>query len=140
MARTKQSIRIARKLRREATPSEKILWHELRNRKLQGLKFLRQYPIVHSWIGKAQFYVADFYCHEHKLILELDGSIHFHLKERDASRDACLLQMGFRTLRIPNKELKNMDHVREKILNFILEINKTSPLFASAKRGAGGES
>ena len=57
-----------RELRQSATNAEKILWEYLRNRKLEGLKFRRQHPI--------DKFIADFYCHEKKLVVELDGAVH----------------------------------------------------------------
>ncbi len=58
----------ANELKRSMTEVEKILWKELRNRKLNGHKFRRQHPI-------GQF-IADFYCHEAKLVVEVDGEVH----------------------------------------------------------------
>jgi very-short-patch-repair endonuclease len=63
----------ARTLRKNTTDAERRLWEKLRNRKLRNLKFRRQHPI-HK-------YVADFYCAEHKVVVELDGGIH-QLKEQ----------------------------------------------------------
>jgi very-short-patch-repair endonuclease len=62
-------------LRKTPTPSENILWQVLRNRKLDGKKFVRQFPIIFEYQGRKRFFVADFYCHEAKLIIELDGKI-----------------------------------------------------------------
>ncbi len=59
---------VSRELRRNSTESEKILWQALRNRQLAGLKFLRQHPFGRS--------VVDFYCHEKRLVVEIDGGIH----------------------------------------------------------------
>lgn len=64
---TKRQITLlARKLRREQTPEEIALWQLVRNRKLNGFKFLRQYPIVYGndHHGNLLFFVADFYCDE----------------------------------------------------------------------------
>jgi len=58
----------ARYLRKNATPSERILWRHLRNRTLSGHKFRRQHPIDR--------YVLDFYCPEARLAIELDGGQH----------------------------------------------------------------
>ncbi len=60
----------ARRLRKRQTKSEKLLWLALRNRQLGGLKFLRQHPIGHS--------IVDFYCHENRLVIEIDGGIHLN--------------------------------------------------------------
>ena len=99
----------AKKLRREMTPAEKILWKELRTNKLNGLHFRRQ-QIVHG-------YFADFYCHEHELIVELDGGIHEFQKEYDAEREEYLIALGFRIIRFTNEEIKNnLNSVLQKIV------------------------
>ncbi|RPI18417.1 MAG: DUF559 domain-containing protein [Ignavibacteriae bacterium] len=59
---------MARKLRKEQTAAEKILWERLRNRKFMNEKFKRQHSI--------NSYITDFYCYAHRLIVEVDGSIH----------------------------------------------------------------
>jgi len=89
----------AKKLRREMTPAEKILWKELRTNKLNGLHFRRQ-QIVHG-------YFADFYCHQHELIVELDGGIHELQKEYDVEREEYLAALGFRIMRCTNEEINN---------------------------------
>ena len=61
-------VESARRLRRSQTGAEKVLWGCLRNRGIMGAKFRRQYPI-----GR---YIADFYCHEAHLAIELQGGIH----------------------------------------------------------------
>jgi leucyl-tRNA synthetase len=59
------------------TPSETVLWEELRNRRLGGYKFLRQHPIVYNPNGSgSKYFLADFYCDLKKTVLELDGPIH----------------------------------------------------------------
>ena len=99
----------AKKLRREMTPAEKILWQYLRTNKLNGLHFRRQ-QIVFG-------YFADFYCHQHVLIVELDGGIHETQKEYDAKREAHLIARGFRILRFKNEEVeKDLQGVLRKIL------------------------
>jgi len=77
----KYIIDLARELRKTETSAEKLLWEMLRDRKLLGLKFRRQHPI-----GR---YIADFFCHEIGLVIELDGAIHENMdqKEYDAIRD-----------------------------------------------------
>ena len=111
---------IAGKLRRNQTDSEKILWQIIRNRKLSGYKFLRQHPIYYEHKNNEHFFfVADFYCAEIKLIIELDGGIHKQQKERDEIRDKILINRGFSILRINNDELANLTAIKEKILNFI---------------------
>jgi cyclase len=66
-------------LRKNPTEEEKILWERLKAKKL-GVKFRRQHPIWN--------YIADFYCHELKLVIEVDGSIHDvkEIRDNDAIR------------------------------------------------------
>jgi very-short-patch-repair endonuclease len=63
---------ICRDLRKRQTKAEEIFWQAVRNRKFLGNKFLRQHPIFYDLKGKESFFIADFYCHEKKLIVELD--------------------------------------------------------------------
>ena len=81
------------------TPAEKALWRLLRDRSLAHLKFRRQHPIGD--------YITDFYCHELKLVVEVDGDIH-QLPERkaaDADREADLKSLGFTVLRFTNQQV-----------------------------------
>ncbi|HLN52950.1 MAG TPA: endonuclease domain-containing protein, partial [Lentimicrobium sp.] len=73
----KESFYDAKDLRQNQTDAESILWSKLRNRKCNGMKFRRQHPILS--------FVADYYCHEKKLIVEVDGSVHLsdEVLERD---------------------------------------------------------
>ena len=70
-------IKRARELRQRMTDAESFLWLNLRNRRFHHLKFLRQHPIIYDMCNNKPFYfIADFYCAEKKLIIELDGKIH----------------------------------------------------------------
>ena len=91
---------MSRRLRREATSTEKELWRHLRNRKVAGLKFRRQ-----QCFGP---YVLDFYCAEEKLNIEIDGGQHDlpERREHDARRTALLEAEGIRTLRFWNSEIR----------------------------------
>lgn len=117
MEERKTITELARDLRKNQTASEKLLWQNLRNRKLNGFKFNRQFPIVYgrNFDGTSLFFIADFYCHEKKLIIELDGKIHEFQKEYDKERDAILNDLGLRVIRIKNEELENISKVLEKI-------------------------
>lgn len=81
---------VARDLRRRQTKGEQMFWEAVRNRKFRGKKFLRQHPILVDYDGKETFFVADFYCAEAKLVVEIDGEIHENQKERDALRTAII--------------------------------------------------
>jgi leucyl-tRNA synthetase len=96
-------IEFSRALRKHSTPEEEKIWNCLRNRKFQGLKFTRQYPIeIFKTKEKNIFYIADFYCASLKLILEIDGEIHNDQKVYDAARDKTLSELGFKVVRIKN--------------------------------------
>jgi len=101
----------ARKLRHEMTEAEARLWHELRGRRLDGIKFRRQVPV-----GS---YVADFLCADAMLIVEIDGSQHAEA-ERDRIRAANLVACGFRVLRFWNDDvLRDMRGVCETIIAYV---------------------
>jgi len=86
----------ASRFREVATAAEKSAWYLLRNRQLGGMKFRRQCPI-----GK---YVADFYCCDAALAIELDGSIHSQpiQARKDSAKDLFLKKRGIYVLRVPN--------------------------------------
>ena len=114
----RQSITdLARELRNTPTESEQILWEIIKKRRLNGLRFVRQKPIIYESDRKRQFFfIADFYCAEKKLIVEVDGPIHNYQKFKDYQRDLVLKELVLRTLRIKNEELRDLKAVREKIL------------------------
>jgi very-short-patch-repair endonuclease len=99
----------ARELRKLRAPAETILWSVLRNRQLGNLKFRRQYAI--------ESYIADFYCAEHKLIIEADGDSHSEQAVYDASRSKRLSALGFRVIRYTNTDVfENLEAVLLDIL------------------------
>ncbi|WP_219323303.1 DUF559 domain-containing protein [Methylovirgula sp. HY1] len=101
-------IRIARRLRADSTSTEDMLWRQLRDRRLDGLKFRRQCPIGD--------FVADFCCHDLGLTIELDGKQHRDQIGRDASRCKIIESHGFIELRFTNDEVKErLDWVIEEI-------------------------
>lgn len=114
----KKSItELARELRNNPTPAERTLWPHLRKRRLNGYRFLRQKPIIYSQRNyKKDFFIADFYCAEKKLVLELDGGYHKYQQQYDRNRDKVISALGIDVLRIKNEELQNIDRVKEKIL------------------------
>ena len=96
----------ARDNRRYATLSEAQLWNELRDRRLRQLKIRRQHPL-----GP---FIVDFYCAEHALVIEVDGSVHDSITARryDATREARLVAMGFRVIRFSVDDvMRNMELV-----------------------------
>jgi len=100
----------SKELRREMTSAETILWKELKANKLNGLHFRRQQIIDR--------FIVDFYCHQHELVVEVDGGIHDLQKEHDAERETYLIARGFRILRFRNEEVENnLQGVLRKILS-----------------------
>ncbi len=87
----------ARDLRNHATLSEVLLWQKLKGRTM-GVEFHRQVPIDH--------YIVDFYCHELRLALEIDGSSHHDKPEADARRQERLEGLGVQFLRFGDLDVK----------------------------------
>jgi very-short-patch-repair endonuclease len=109
---TKEKLQRARELRRDMTPTEKLLWQELRANKL-GVHFRRQQVIAG--------FIVDFYCHKAALVVEVDGDIHDLQREEDALREKALNEMGLKIVRFRNDDvLKNLSAVVEKIRELIL--------------------
>ncbi len=90
---------LARKLRREQTPAEEILWALVRGRKLLNLKFRRQ-----QQVGP---FIADFYCHQARLVVEIDGGVHLEPEQadRDENREVYLRENRLRVLRFTNQQI-----------------------------------
>ena len=104
----------AQSLRKNQTDAEKLLWQSLRNRGLNGYKFRRQHPI--------HFYFADFYCHELRLIIEVDGNIHLNpeIRNHDKNRTEELSRFGIYILRFTNEEiLYSIESVKSRIKQYI---------------------
>ena len=104
----------AKNNRKNETESEKILWNRLLRKKYLGYKFTRQKPI-----GR---FIADFYCSELSLIIEVDGSSHLIKKERDILRDKYLNCCGIKTLRLNNNDVLNDLEKVEKIIKEFIKI------------------
>lgn len=107
-------VSVAKTLRSNMTRAEKILWEKLRGKKLNNIKFRRQFPLV---FGKNNF-VVDFYSAERKLIIEVDGEIHNmgDAKECDSYREDIIKLAGYKILRFKNEEvLHSIEKVLEKI-------------------------
>ena len=101
----------ARELRKRETPSESKLWQQLRAKRLEGVKFFRQYPV-----GP---YIADFAAPSRRLIIEVDGSGHAEPDQRayDAERDAWFTEQQWKVVRIWSNEVeKNLMGVIEELL------------------------
>lgn len=104
----------ARELRKSMTQSEKLLWEQLKKRKLKGYRFRQQYPISE--------FIADFYCHSAKLVIEVDGGIHERKAQKtyDILRTSALNDLGITVIRFRNKEIEHrMEHVLHTISSFL---------------------
>jgi len=120
MKSKKSIIELARELRKNPTPEEKILWEILRKRRFHGLKFLRQFPIIYKQEQyKYLFFIPDFYCSEKKLVIESDGGYHKKQKYYDDQRDIIINRLNINVLRIENNELQDLNNVRQKIRAFL---------------------
>jgi len=114
----------ARKLRKNATRAESLVWSKLRAKQINGVKFRRQQPIGN--------YIVDFVSFEKKIIIELDGGQHARAKKKDSKRDKLLSENGFTVLRFWNNDvLKNPDGV----IHMLIEEITPSPLSPPFKGG-----
>lgn len=109
------TLQLSRDLRRGQTPAEETLWKLLRTKKADGLKFRRQHPL-----GK---FIADFYCPELRLVIELDGGVHKKTLEQDRSRDEAITRHNVRVVRFKNHEILNQPEtaIEEKIRRLSLD-------------------
>ena len=108
----------ASELRKKMTMAEEVLWKELKNRTKFNVKFRRQHPI--------DIFIADFYCHECKLVIEVDGDIHTRedIQAYDDGRTHDIEKFGIQILRFSNNEILNdLENVKNQILNKINSIN-----------------
>jgi type I restriction enzyme, R subunit len=125
----------ARELRKHQTEAEKVFWNAVRNRKFLNLKFRRQHQVG--------FYIADYYCHEWKLIIELDGGIHELVENQraDEERDWNLNLKDCKVLRFPNDKVVNdLDSVLKEVANYIQLIKGNTnlrPPFSPREKGRG---
>ena len=111
-------------LRKNMMEAEKIVWEKLSNNKL-NIRIRRQHPI-HK-------YIADFYCHELKLTIEIDGDIHLanEHKEYDINRDITLSEFGIQILRFTNHQvINNIDEIMKEIKKKVVEF-KVETIFIS---------
>ncbi|MFC2134395.1 endonuclease domain-containing protein [Bacteroidota bacterium] len=111
---------LCRELRHNQTNAESILWEYLRNRKFHDLKFYRQHPLFYDLLGRETFYIADFYCHTLKLVIEVDGPIHKSRYHEDAQRTEVINFLKIDVLRFRNEEIENdLDKVLERLKEII---------------------
>ena len=116
----------ARLLRANATDAEKVLWRQIRGRRLEGYKFRRQAII--------EPYIVDFVCYEARIIIELDGGQHLDQKDYDNRRTILFRRMGYRVLRFWNDDVLNEIHSVTEIIRKAL-IDFPSPQPSPGGRG-----
>ena len=121
----KSLMPLARTLRRNATRAERRLWPGLRREQVAGFRFRRQVIL-----GR---FIADFACHDARMIVELDGATHSTDEEiaRDAARSAALAAQGFDILRFTNEDVySNLDGVLETVRMRLMELRPRIDKFA----------
>ncbi len=107
-------------MRHESAPAEQKLWRCLRDRQLNGLKFRRQHPL--------DGFIADFFCHEVGLVIEIDGDSHSHRETYDATRTKTLNRGGHVVIRFMNEDVHDfLDVVLEEILLQCEQLAKSTP-------------
>lgn len=111
----------ARDLRHKMTEAERILWGMVSKKQIMNYRFRRQHPI-----GK---FIADFYCHQAKLVIEVDGEIHDHPDhlKYDAERTRELESLGIRVLRFTNRQIFSQLEETIQIIKDHLNKQGTSP-------------
>jgi very-short-patch-repair endonuclease len=123
-------FRMSERMRKNPTEAEKILWKHLKKFRSSGYIFRRQHPI--------DFYIADFYRHKLKLVIEVDGEIHEteEMRDHDDGRTGHLEHFGIKVIRFSNEEvLINEEHVIRQIRAYLDEIASPALLGAGDKRG-----
>jgi very-short-patch-repair endonuclease len=131
------NIPAAKTLRRPMTATETLLWEHLRDRRLMGTKFRRQHAI-----GR---FVVDFYCHELRLVVEIDGSVHDEPGRRllDAQRQEDLEDLGLRFIRFRAEDVAAdaaivVAKLATAISSLAANVVSPSPATQESGEGAGG--
>ena len=122
-------FKLANEMRKNPTQAEKLLWKHLRKLRFEGYTFRRQHPI--------DIFIADFYCHRLKLIIEVDGDIHFNeqAQEHDDGRTGELERFGVTVIRFTNEQvITNQELVISQIRKYIAV--SASPALPGAGDGA----
>jgi very-short-patch-repair endonuclease len=92
-------VELGKSLRNAMTYQESLLWEKLKGKQICTVRFRRQHPIY--------FYIVDFYCHEARLVVEVDGEIHYDRIEYDDGRSAEMEKFGIKVIRFTNFEVEN---------------------------------
>ena len=111
----------SRKLRKEMTDAERLIWRKIRCKQLNGCQFNRQKPI--------DKFIVDFYCCRAMLAVEIDGGQHYEEEnmEKDNLRDARLKQLGIKVLRFTNLDVLN--NIEGVIMKIQKGLNPSQPPF-----------
>jgi very-short-patch-repair endonuclease len=110
----------ARRLRENMTDYEKLLWEKLKRKQICGLRFRRQHPI--------DIFIADFYCHEVRLVVEIDGEVHNQQEEYDIGRTAEMERYNIKVIRFKNSEIEaNIEKVVIVIKNTVNQLLTSPP-------------
>lgn len=89
----------SRRLRKRMTRAEQVLWHHIRRRQVNNVQFVRQRPIGN--------YIVDFYSKDYKLVIEVDGGVHYspEARQKDFIREQVIKSFGIRVLRFTNEQV-----------------------------------
>ncbi|MEO8168754.1 MAG: DUF559 domain-containing protein [bacterium] len=127
---------ISRELRRNQTKAEQIFWENVRGRRFLGLKFYRQYPLFVDDNGRETFLVADFFCHEKKLVVEIDGKIHDYQKGHDELRERLIRERTIVVKRFKNEEVEqDISRAMKSLEDLVGAIENSSPRRATEAHG-----
>jgi very-short-patch-repair endonuclease len=123
-------FRLAKVMRNNPTNAEKVLWKFLKKFRSEGFVFRRQHPI--------DIFIADFYCPKIKLVVEVDGEVHFNdqMHEHDDGRTGELERFGIKVIRFTNEQvIKDQDIIIKQIRDYIDVLSSPSLLGEGDKRG-----
>ncbi|MDO9391176.1 MAG: DUF559 domain-containing protein [bacterium] len=110
-----EKLALAKAMRRNMTLAERCFWNAVRANKIVGMHFHRQQVI--------DGFIADFYCGDQRLVVEIDGGIHETQKDNDNKRETALKKNGLRIIRFSNQEvINNLDRVLQKLKIYVREI------------------
>jgi very-short-patch-repair endonuclease len=110
----------ANELRKKMTGTEELLWERLKGKQVCGKRFRRQHPI--------DIFIADFYCHDARLVIEIDGEIHKQQIEYDDRRTAEMEKYYIKVMRFKNQDIENkIDKVLISIENEVRTRIKSPP-------------
>jgi very-short-patch-repair endonuclease len=130
----------ARGLRGNQTPAERVLWDYLRRENL-GMKVRRQQPLRVKTSQKTILFIADFYCREAKLVIEVDGRIHENQKDLDEAREYSISRLGFQVVRFSNEQVLNEINLVVQAIHDKISQRETlpeTPLSPDLGKGVGG--